>query len=207
MCLLSFSLQHYFWQCILSPSRWLQLGWHHLLLLFHLLALAGAVGKTNLQGLSAPSSITICQTCKKKKKKGPRQRKCWWHWLQSLEPAWFKIMLHSGSSHGIRGGEGAQMCSFHLSPTFSNEDLSDWQIQKPSCKEQLVLEIEATLKPQRGNLKEQIWHTNPYLPSLTLRDEPQPSRTQSSPGLEVHSEPHSPQWVKPVWALASHWLS
>lgn len=70
-----FSLQHYFWQCILSPSRWLQLGWHHLLLLFHLLALAGAVGKTNLQGLSAPSSITICQTCKKKK--GPRQRKCW----------------------------------------------------------------------------------------------------------------------------------
>lgn len=69
MCLLlSFSLQHYFWQCILSPSRWLQLGWHHLLLLFHLLALAGAVGKTNLQGLSAPSSITICQTCKKKKR-------------------------------------------------------------------------------------------------------------------------------------------
>lgn len=64
-----FSLQHCSWHCILSSSRWLQLQRRHLLLLFHLLALAGTVGKMNLQGLSAPSSITSCQTCFKKSPK------------------------------------------------------------------------------------------------------------------------------------------
>lgn len=63
------SLQHCSWQCILSSSRWLQLQCQHLLLLFHLLALAGTVGKMNLQGLSAPSSITVCQICFKKSPK------------------------------------------------------------------------------------------------------------------------------------------
>lgn len=76
-------LQHCSWRCISSSGRWPQLWWWHWLWLFRLLALAGAVGKMNVQGLAAPSSITICQTFIYKV---PKQKECWCHWQQSLGP-------------------------------------------------------------------------------------------------------------------------
>lgn len=149
--------QHCSWRCISSPGRWLQLWWCHWWWLFRLLALAGAVGKMNMQGLSAPSSITICQTFIYKVTK---QRKCWGRWQQSLGPVWFKILLHSGSSHGIRGQEGgAQMSSFHL----GSENLSGWWIKKLSGKGQQVLKTGVTLKNQRNQWREQRWQDNPHL--------------------------------------------
>lgn len=122
------SRQHCSWQCVLSPSRWLQLRWQHLLLLFHLLALARALGKMKLRCLSAPSSITICQTSKKKALM-PKAEEV----LVPLAAIPRTCLIQDSASlwlfSWVRGWEGgAQMCSFHLSPTIRNEDPSDWEI-------------------------------------------------------------------------------
>lgn len=67
-----------------SSGRWRQLWRWDWLWLSRLLALAEAAGKMSTQGLSAPGSVTICQTliCK-----APKQRKCWRHGQPAISGA------------------------------------------------------------------------------------------------------------------------
>lgn len=131
--------QHHSWRCISSSSRWLQLLWWHLLLLFHLPALAGTAGKKILQGLSTPSSITICQTCKKKKNlfqcRGSAGTAGCDPWGLFDPRICFRLTPLMGSETGDWKG-GIRVCTHFTHPIFRSKDPSDRQIKRFHCKEQ-----------------------------------------------------------------------
>ena len=139
-------------RCSSSSGRWRQLGRGDWLSLSRLLALAGAAGKMSTQGMSTPSSITICQTFIHKV---PKQRKCWCHRKASLGPD-LRVCSTGAPLLGSEARkEELRWAHFTCHPLLGNENLSGWQIKKPSGEEQQVFQTGATLKNQRNRWWEQ----------------------------------------------------